>query len=133
MSENARTVLAREGTVPARFYSPEIRSSWQRCFDTGLDPFGYPEQSQISDSALNKRRENNGLVRRLAKLELENLHRQIAGSKFIILFADNDGVILDRIVDGSISANNAGWTLPGFSWQEKINGTNARFMKEGKL
>ena len=125
MRENARTLLTREGIVPTEFFNPEIRASWQRCFDTGLDPFGYPDQSQISDSALNKRREDNDLVRRLAKLEMENLHRQIAGSKFIIIFADNDGVILDRIVDGSINTNNSGWTLPGFIWQEEINGTNA--------
>ena len=108
MREDARTLLTREGIVPAKFFSPEIRASWERCFDCGLDPFGYPEQNQISDSALNKRREGNGLVRRLAKLEMDNLHRQIAGSKFIIIFADNDGVILDRIVDGSINTHNSG-------------------------
>jgi transcriptional regulator of acetoin/glycerol metabolism len=118
-------LLTREGIVPAKFFSPEIRASWERCFDCGLDPFGHPEQNQISDGALNKRRQDNGLVRRLAKLEMDNLHRQIAGSKFIIIFADNDGVILDRIVDGSINTHNSGWTLPGFIWQEKINGTNA--------
>jgi transcriptional regulator of acetoin/glycerol metabolism len=125
MREDARTLLSREGNVPAKFFSPEIRASWQRCFDTGLDPFGYPEQTQISDNDLEKRQLANALVRRLAKLEMENLHRQIAGSKFIIIFADNDGVILDRIVDGSINTHNSGWTLPGFSWQEQINGTNA--------
>ena len=125
MRENARTLLTRAGIVPTEFFNPAIRASWQRCFDTGLDPFGLPDQRQISNSALNKRREDNGLVRRLAKLEMETLHRQIAGSKFIIIFADNDGVILDRIVDGSVNTNNSGWTLPGFIWQEKINGTNA--------
>lgn len=132
MSENARTVLAREGTVPARFYSSEIRSSWQRCFDTGLDPFGCPGQIQISAAELNKRREENGLVRRQAQLEMENLHRQIAGSNFIIIFADSDGVILDRIVDGAIDTNDSGWTLPGFMWPEKINGTNALGMVAAK-
>ncbi len=125
MRENARTFLAREGTVPARFSSSEIRISWQRCFDTGLDPFGYPEQIQISAADLKNRREEKGLVRRQAKLEMENLHRQIAGSNFIIIFADSAGVILDRIVDGSIATNNSGRTLPGFIWQEEINGTNA--------
>jgi len=125
MRENARTLLTREGIIPTEFFNPEIRASWQRCFDSGLDPFGYPDQSQISDSILNKRREDNDRVCRLAKLEMENLHHQIAGSKFIIIFADNDGVILDRIVDGSIDTNNSGWTLPGFIWQEEINGTNA--------
>ncbi len=125
MSEYARSTLARDGTVPARFSSSEIRSSWQRCFDTGLDPFGYPAQIQISAADLKNRREEKGLVRRQAKLEMENLHRQIAGSNFIIIFADSDGVILDRIVDGSIANNSSGRTLPGFIWQEDINGTNA--------
>lgn len=125
MMEDPRTILSRNGSVPARFYSSEIRSSWQRCFDTGLDPFGSPEQIQISAAKLNKRREKNDLMRRLAKLEMESLHRQIAGSNFIIIFADQDGIILDRIVDGPIDATNSGWTLPGFMWQEKINGTNA--------
>ena len=70
MRENARSLLTREGIVPAKFFNPEIRAFWQRCFDTDLDPFGYPDQNQISDSALSKRREDNGLVRRLAKLEI---------------------------------------------------------------
>ena len=125
MRENARSFLAHEGTVPTRFSSSEIRSSWQRCFDIGLDPFGHPEQIQISATALKNRREEKGLVRRQAKLEMKNLHRQIAGSNFIIIFADSDGVILDRIVDGSIATNNPGRTLPDFIWQEEINGTNA--------
>jgi len=125
MREDARTLLTREGIVPTQAFNPEIRASWQRCFDCGLDPFGYPEQIQISDADLSKRREENDLVHRLAKMEMENLHRQIAGSKFIIIFADNEGVILDRIVDGSTAAGNAGWALPGFTWQEQVNGTNA--------
>jgi len=125
MMEDARSLLTREGIVPAGIFNPEIRASWKRCFDYGLDPFGGPEQIQIDDADLIRRREENGLVRRLAKMEMENLHRQIAGSRFMIIFADNDGVILDRIVDGSIDTGNAGWTLPGFTWQEKVNGTNA--------
>jgi sigma-54 dependent transcriptional regulator, acetoin dehydrogenase operon transcriptional activator AcoR len=125
MSGDVRTLLTQAGIVPARSFSPEIRASWQRCFDNGLDPFGYPDQIQINDADLKKRREENGLVRRLAKMEMENLHRQIAGSKFMIIFADKEGVILDRIVDESTVTNNSGWTLPGFIWQEEVNGTNA--------
>ena len=37
----------------------------------------------------------------------------------------NDGVILDRIVDGSTDLHNSGWTQPGFIWHEEVNGTNA--------
>lgn len=125
MREDARICLTREGIVPAKFFSPEIRASWKRCFDAGLDPFSNPTLIQISANQLTRRREENDLVRRLAKMEMENLHRQIAGSNFIIIFADSDGVILDRIVDVSTVNENPCRTLPGFMWQEGINGTNA--------
>ena len=125
MSRNARTLLTRQGIVPANFFNTEIRASWHRCFNTGLDPFGFPQQNQVSNADLIRRQEKNSLVRRLAKMEMENLHRQIAGSKFIIIFADSEGVILDRIVDKSTDSNNYGLTLPGFIWHEEINGTNA--------
>ena len=113
MRENARTCLAREGIVPASFFSPEIRESWKRCFDAGLDPFGDPTPIQISAFQLNSRREESNLVRRLAKMEMENLHRQIAGSNFIIIFADSDGIILDRVMDGPMATADSGRTLPG--------------------
>ncbi len=125
MKEDARTCLAREGIVPARFFNSEIRASWKRCFDTGLDPFGDPTPVQISAAQLNRRREKSDLVRRLAKMEMENLHRQIAGSNFIIIFADSEGVILDRVVDGAMATDNPDRTLSGCMWQEEINGTNA--------
>jgi len=125
MTPDVRTVLAREGIVPVGHYRPEISSSWKRCFDIGLDPLGSPEQIQIGASELSSRREENDKLRRLATLEMENLHHQIAGSNFIILFADREGVILDRILDGSTHAYNSRWTLPGFIWEERMNGTNA--------
>ncbi len=125
MREDVRAIMAREGIVPSEFFSSEIRSSWQRCLDTGLDPYGVPAHNQISNAELIHRREENDLIRRLAMLEMETLHRQIAGSNFIILFADKDGIILDRIVDGSEETANSRWSRPGFTWQEGINGTNA--------
>lgn len=125
MKEDARTHLTREGIVPAEFFNPEIRASWKRCFDTGLDPFGDPTPIQISATQLNRRREESDLVRRLAKMEMENLHRQIAGSNFIIIFADREGVILDRMADGGMATDNPARTLPGCIWKEDINGTNA--------
>jgi transcriptional regulator of acetoin/glycerol metabolism len=125
MVGDARDLLIREGAVPSRFFTPEIRASWKRCFDIGLDPFGEPEPANIYAAELSKLRDENGLVRRLAKIEMGNLHQQIAGSNFVIIFADSDGIILDHIVDDSYAASNAGRTSPGHIWKEEINGTNA--------
>jgi transcriptional regulator of acetoin/glycerol metabolism len=123
--ENVHALSAREGAVPSRFFTPEIRESWKRCFDLGLDPFGEPRPARINSAELGKLRDDNDLARRLAKIEMGNLHRQIAGSNFIIIFADSDGIILDHIVDSPCAANNAGRTSPGHIWKEEINGTNA--------
>ncbi len=123
--EDARSLLVRNGAVPSRFFTPEIRASWKRCFDIGLDPFGEPKSTRISTAELSKLRDENDLVRRLAKIEMGNLHRQIAGSNFIILFADSQGIILDSIVDGQCAKNNARRTSPGHIWKEETNGTNA--------
>ena len=48
--------------------------------------------------------------RRLAQAELETLSRQIAGSNFLLAFADREGVILDLYADNrfSMSAADAG-------------------------
>jgi transcriptional regulator of acetoin/glycerol metabolism len=123
--DDARELLIREGALPSRFFTPEIRASWKRCLDIGLDPFGKPEAANLNTAELGKLREANSLVRRLAQIEMGNLHRQIAGSNFIIIFADSDGIILDHIVDDSYASSNAGGTSPGQIWKEEINGTNA--------
>ncbi|MBU0651873.1 MAG: sigma-54-dependent Fis family transcriptional regulator [Proteobacteria bacterium] len=126
MMQNARSLLVRDGAVPSRFFTPEIRASWKRCFDIGLDPFGESKPAHISTAELSKLRDENDLVRRLAKIEMGNLHRQIAGSNFIIIFADSNGIILDSIeVDGYRAINNASRTSPGHIWKEETNGTNA--------
>ena len=125
MTENAHTSICRDGRVPSRFFTEEIRASWKRCYDMGLDPRGEPRQNRISDAALNRLRDKNSVVRHLAKVEMENLHRQIAGSKFVIIFADADGIILDRIADDHQPGYQTDRVGPGHIWREETNGTNA--------
>ncbi len=125
MKENPRALLARNGSVPREYFNREIRASWERCFDIGLDPFGRPNLARIGDFELERLKEENDLVKRLARIEMESLHRQIAGSNFTIIFATNDGIILDRIVDFSTTRQEGGRISPGYIWSEENNGTNA--------
>ena len=125
MKKNARALLIRNGSVPMEYFNREIRSSWKRCFEIGLDPFGTPKLARISHLKLERLREKNDLVRRMAKIEMKNLHRQIAGSNFTIIFANNEGIILDSIVDFSTSRKKSGRISPGYIWNEENNGTNA--------
>ncbi len=125
MKGNPRALLTRNGSVPREYFNREIRASWERCFHIGLDPFGRPKPARTSHLELERLKAENDLVKRLAKIEMENLHRQIAGSNFTIIFANNDGIILDSIVDFSTPRNEGGRISPGYIWSEKNNGTNA--------
>ena len=76
-------------------------------------------------SDLAQRRERSALVRRLAQAELENLSQQIAGSNFLLAFADCEGVILDLYADNRFKLSGGDTPiLPGSCWTEGVAGTN---------
>lgn len=123
---HASAVLARGSALPPEgLPPPAILDSWARCVAAGLVP-GAAMQVPVATSAdLAQRRERAELVRRLAQAELETLSRQIAGSNFLLAFADSEGVILDLYADNrfAMSGANAG-ILAGSMWGEQVAGTN---------
>lgn len=110
---------------PEGLPSGVILDSWVRCTDAGLLP-GAPVTVPVVEAAdLARRRERSALVRRLAQAELETLSRQIAGSNFLLAFADREGVILDLYADNRFSMSNTDAAiLAGSCWREGIAGTN---------
>ena len=121
----ARILLEGRGVVAANLLSPEISASWQRCLDAGLDP-AKPLPPERDDAALRAERERHEQVLRLAVAEMQGLHRQIAGSNFMIAFAAPDGTLLDTIADASFGdAASAAAIQPGNLWTERRRGTNA--------
>ena len=105
--------------------SAEILDSWVRCMRAGLDVAGSPVRHVVTGADLAQRRERAELVRRLAQAELETLSRQIAGSNFLLAFADREGVILDLYADNrfSMCGDDAG-IVAGSQWTEALCGTN---------
>ena len=62
---------------------------------------------------------------RLARAELETLSQQIAGSNFLLAFADPDGIILDCYADNRFRMSGSGaGIVAGSLWREEIAGTN---------
>jgi transcriptional regulator of acetoin/glycerol metabolism len=103
----------------------EIVSSWARCDCKGPDLARPPEIEVVSAADLERRRGDIDFVRRLALVELETLQHQIAGSNFLLAFADREGVILDRCKDqrfGTCGARDD--ILLGSRWTEASRGTN---------
>ena len=125
VKENPRACLMDRGSIPSTLFNQDIRASWERCFENGLDPYGEPVLARVTETELHSLRNENHLVRRLADIEMKNLQRQIAGSEFVIIFANSDGIILDCVVDSSLEGSTGDRIRPGFIWREENNGTNA--------
>ena len=123
---HARAIKARGVALPPEGVPPAvILDSWARCLDSGLLASKAVAVPVLEGADLARRRDRSATVRRLAQAELETLSRQIAGSNFLLAFADSDGVILDLYTDNrfSISSSDAG-ILPGSCWGEAVAGTN---------
>jgi transcriptional regulator of acetoin/glycerol metabolism len=122
----ARVVLERRRIAVEDLLASEISASWSRCLDAGLDPHGTPQKLVIGERELKRRRERIGHVHHLALAEIETLYHQIAGSNFLIAFADADGTVLESVADSQFGDSDAGRRIvPGSWWSEEVCGTNA--------
>ncbi|MEI6029041.1 MAG: sigma-54-dependent Fis family transcriptional regulator [Betaproteobacteria bacterium] len=124
--EHARALAARAGTKPGEALPGGlILDSWARCLEAGLDPWKTPQIEVVSGTELALRQERAEVVRRLARAELETLSQQIAGSNFLLAFADHEGMILDLYADNRFSMSGSGaGIVPGSLWDECRAGTN---------
>jgi sigma-54 dependent transcriptional regulator, acetoin dehydrogenase operon transcriptional activator AcoR len=125
-SNHAQVMRARTGVFPAQALpQAHIVESWSRSMQAGLH-FSQPvPQAVVLDADLRRRRDKAAFVRRLAQAELETLGQQIAGSNFLLAFADPEGVILDLYADNrfAMSGDDAG-IVAGSCWTESVCGTN---------
>ena len=123
---HARAIRARGVALPPEGLPPGvILDSWARCMDVGLLADKALTVPVVEAADLARRRDRAEFVHRLAQAELETLSRQIAGSNFLLAFADCDGVILDLYADNrfAMSGADAG-ILAGSCWSETVAGTN---------
>lgn len=122
----ARALLARGSALPPEGPpAGEILDSWVRCMQAGLDGRAEVGRQVVEAADLAQRRERAAFVRRLAQAELETLSQQIAGSNFLLAFADREGVILDLYADNRFSMSESGaGILAGSRWSEDLCGTN---------
>lgn len=124
--DHACAVLARGSALPPEgLPPPEILDSWVRSMRCGLDMAASAPIVVVESAELARRRERASMVRSLARAELDTLARQIAGSNFLLAFADADGVILDLCADNRFAMSGAqAGILPGSCWAERLCGTN---------
>ena len=110
---------------PGGLPPPEILDSWVRCSRAGLDLAASPPIQVVDGGDLAQRRARAEVVRRLALAELETLCQQIAGSNFLLAFADPEGVVLDLYADNRfLTSGSATDIVTGSLWSEAQAGTN---------
>ena len=103
-----------------------ISDSWSRCRDFGLRASGKPVEAVLSEDRFRMVMEQNESIRHLVLPELELLYNQIAGTNFMVAYADGGGVVLDSIQDDDFQAGEGGKAVvPGSVWIESHRGTNA--------
>lgn len=124
--DHACAVTARGSALPPEgLPAAEILDSWVRSMRAGLDMAASAPIVVVEAAELARRRERAAVVRSLAQAELETLARQIAGSNFLLAFADADGVILDLCADNRFAMSGAqAGILAGSCWSERLCGTN---------
>jgi sigma-54 dependent transcriptional regulator, acetoin dehydrogenase operon transcriptional activator AcoR len=123
--DRVHMALDQGGSLPAEFLPPDIYDSWMRCISLGLDTRRPPETEIVSQATLRQEQQRCSLVRGLALAEMHSLHQQIAGSNFLIAFANPDGLLLDFVSDSSFDdASDAASIRPGSVWAEAYCGTN---------
>jgi transcriptional regulator of acetoin/glycerol metabolism len=103
-----------------------IERSWTRCLeDYHLDPAeGMPVES-LESTQLRERLDAQGSLLDVAKHEMANLYRQLAGHQLVVLLTDQEGVILHVVGDPVFTRSPAGIALrEGSIWSEERQGTN---------
>ena len=92
----------------------------------GLNPEDQPELEDVSQAELRQERERLEVIRRIARAELGLLYGQIAGTRFAVALANENGLIMDARADQDFKrvARQRNIRL-GSLWRESLQGTNA--------
>jgi transcriptional regulator with PAS, ATPase and Fis domain len=112
----------------SRILKQEILASHTRAQQYGVNPsvFCNPDHVHLSADELAQQREQNKEFLEVAKTQIHELYRFVAGAGFVATIVEKDGYILEAIGDGPLlehlqSAN----CRSGYRWTEKDVGTGS--------
>ncbi len=106
--------------------SHEVRESWVRSEQYGVDPYKPYCDVILTEDELKARRANNSLLLEQASFVMEHLHEFMEERGFCFSLSDNNGYILLRTGDReAIEFMNVSNFIEGANWSEKVMGTNS--------
>ncbi|MEA4925758.1 MAG: sigma-54-dependent Fis family transcriptional regulator [Syntrophomonadaceae bacterium] len=113
------------GTMEQSAVRPEIRQSWQRCYDAGVDPYDGTSHLILKKNELERLRLKNKELMEVAWQFMVRLYEFVAGSGFVVFLSDERGFILESIGDYGILDDASKVNLiTGTGWMEEEVGTN---------
>lgn len=105
----------------------EILASWERCRQSGLSRVSGNDRPVVLDSQeLSRMRERHSLFLDVALPVMNDLHALIKGTGFLTMLTDQEGNVLEVLVDEQMDRFASDVHLvAGSVWREDIVGTNA--------
>jgi sigma-54 dependent transcriptional regulator, acetoin dehydrogenase operon transcriptional activator AcoR len=105
---------------------PYIEAAARRCRDEyGLDPSAAPKSEHVGAAGLRARREALSALWAVSRPEMQRLFRQLAPARYVVLFTDAGGTVLEICADPADAELVAAAKMaPGFIWDEAHEGTN---------
>jgi transcriptional regulator of acetoin/glycerol metabolism len=123
----ARRQLVSRGHLPIELMQSDLARSWQRCWQTGLQPVGrMPGAPHASGAQLTRALERQRELIAHARPVMEFLHEQTRGTDSMSILAGADGMLLHTMGDPQFIGRAERVALRlGATWHEQFRGTNA--------
>ncbi|MFU8825145.1 sigma-54-dependent Fis family transcriptional regulator [Yoonia sp.] len=124
--QRARALLERGSVDGLSRVNKNVAQSWKRCLDAHLNPLDRPENLVVDRATLGSILDRHGILRKLARPELDLLFGQVSGSNYLLALGSPEGVVMDVLADESFKQTDAGRAIiEGSIWEESVRGTNA--------
>jgi len=117
--------IAGNPDVDLKIVSDEVFDSWTICKELGVDPIRIPHHEILTGADLKRLLEHNASFIDISRPFMQNLHKFLAGSGFLVALYDSGGYVLEVIGDeNAINHARRGEFVVGSLWTEESAGNN---------
>lgn len=114
------------GEIDYDILRPEIATSWQRCYQAGVNPaLEGDHRKSLLPAAMKKTLAQHRDLIEVARPFMKKLYSLVAGSGFIVILADQDANIMESLGDQeTLDIADSFKLVKGVNWAEEEAGTN---------
>jgi len=117
--------IAGNAGIDRQVITDEVFDSWIRCKRMGVDPIRIPHHEILAGTKLKNLLEHHAFFIDISRPFMQNLHKFLAGSGFLVALYDKDGYILEIIGDeNAFNHARRGEFVVGSLWTEESAGNN---------